>query len=94
MIVTERADVLAEIAEAIALRNEFRTDTFQDEVVRMVNGARENWRDDRHELPHRGSDAMFDALLGMADEADASPIAVRDACAYALRIAEEARVSR
>jgi hypothetical protein len=37
---------------------------------------------------------MFDALMGMADEADASPIAVRDTCARALRAAENARAAR
>lgn len=85
----ERARVLAEAAERVALWNEFRTDNFQDSVVRLVNDARENWRSDG-DLPKRGADPMFDALLGLADEAEASPIAVRDVCAEALRAAAEA----
>jgi hypothetical protein len=89
-----RSDVLAEVAERIALWNEFRTDDFQDRVVRAVNSAREHWRDERGELPPRGTDPMFDALMGMADEADASPIAVRDTCAAAMRVAESARAAR
>ncbi|HUQ42136.1 MAG TPA: hypothetical protein VM052_06525 [Candidatus Limnocylindrales bacterium] len=89
----ERADVLAEVAERVALRNEFRGDTFQDEVARMVSDAREHWRNEKRELPPRGSDTTFDALLGLAEESDASPMAVRDACAYAMRVAEEAKVS-
>ena len=87
---TERARVLAEAAERVALWNEFRTDNFQDSVVRLVNDARENWRGGDGHLPKRGSDAMFDALLGLADEAEASPIAVRDVCAEALRAAADA----
>jgi hypothetical protein len=85
--------VLRAVAERVALWNEFRTDDFQDNVVHHVNDAREAWRDDAHELPRRGGDAMFDALLGMADMADASPIAVRDACAEALRAAEDVRTA-
>jgi hypothetical protein len=90
----QRSDVLGQVAERIALWNEFRTDDFQDRVVRAVNSAREHWRDDRGDLPPRGADPMFDALMGMADEADASPIAVRDTCARALRAAENARAAR
>jgi len=90
----KRSDVLADIAERVALWNEFRTDDFQDRVVRAVNSAREHWRDERGELPARGADPMFDALMGMADEADASPIAVRDTCARGLRAAEDARATR
>lgn len=89
-----RAEVLRAAAERIALWNEFRTDDFQDTVVRHVNDAREVWRGDDQELPRRGGDPMFDALLGMADMADASPIAVRDACAEALRAADEVTTAR
>ena len=85
----ERVQVLAETAECVALWNEFRSDNFQDSVVRLVNGAREHWRGRGGELPKRGSDEMFDALMGLADESDASPIAVRDVCAEAFRAAEE-----
>jgi hypothetical protein len=88
--IIERAQVLAEAAERVALWNEFRSDDFQDRVVRLVNAAREDWRDREGELPRRGSEPMFDALMGMADEADASPIAVRDTCAEAFRAAEAA----
>jgi hypothetical protein len=86
----ERARVLAEVAERVALWNEFRSDIFQGSVVRLVNDARENWRGGNGDLPKRGSDAMFDALMGLADECDASPTAVRDVCAQALRAAEDA----
>ena len=88
--VSERARVLADAAERVALWNEFRSDNFQDSVVRLVNDARENWRGGGGDLPKRGSDPMFDALLGLADEAEASPIAVRDVCAEAFRAAADA----
>jgi hypothetical protein len=87
---SERVQVLAEAAERVALLNEFRSDNFQDTVVRLVNDARENWRGQNGDLPKRGSDTMFDALMGLADESDASPIAVRDVCAEALRAAADA----
>lgn len=83
----ERGAVLADVAERVALWNEFRTDDFQDRVARLVNSAREHWRV-RGELPAPGADPMFDALLGVAEVADSSPIAVRDACADALRVSE------
>lgn len=92
--VSERADVLRDVAERVALWNEFRTDDFQDTVVHQVNDAREGWRDDHGDLPRRGGDPTFDALMGMADMADASPLAVRDACADALRAAEEFRTAQ
>jgi hypothetical protein len=87
---SDRARVLAEAAERVALWNEFRTDDFQDSVNRVVNEARQSWRGRDGELPKRGTDPMFDALMGLADECDASPIAVRDVCAVALRAAEDA----
>ena len=80
----ERAEVLADVAERVALWNEFRTDDFQDRVARLVHDARENWRV-RGELPRSGTDPLFDALLLISEVADSSPIAVRDACADALR---------
>jgi hypothetical protein len=88
--ISERAQVLAEVAERVALWNEFRSDDFQDRVVRLVNGAREEWRDANGDLPRRGSDPTFDALMALADESDASPIAVRDVCAQAFRVADDA----
>ena len=93
MTVEQRAQILADVAERVALWNEFRTDDFQDTVVRLVNSAREHWRSDG-DLPRRGADPMLDALLGMAEAADGSPMSVRDACADALRQAEDARVAR
>lgn len=90
----ERAQVLAEVAERVALWNEFRTDDFQDNVVRLVNGARERWRDKDGELPRPGTDPLFDALMGLAEAADGSPLAVRDAAARALAVAEDLRVTR
>lgn len=84
----ERAEVLADVAERVALWNEFRTDDFQDRVARLVNGAREHWRV-RGELPAPGADPLFDALLRLAEVADSSPTAVRDACADALRESEQ-----
>lgn len=89
-----RAQVLSDVAERVALLNEFRTDDFQDNVVRIVNDAREHWRGDGGELPHSGTDPFFDALMGMSEVADSSPIAVRDACAEALRMAEESEIAR
>jgi hypothetical protein len=86
----ERAQILAETAERVALWNEFRSDNFQDSVARLVNDARESWRGRDGDLPKRGSDRMFDALMGLTDESDASPIAVRDVCAEAFRAAAEA----
>ena len=90
----EKADALADVAERVALWNEFRTDGFQDRVVRQVNDARERWRGEDGELPRRGRDPVFDALIGMADAAESSPAAVRDACAEALRVSEELRTER
>jgi hypothetical protein len=86
----QRVELLAASAERVALWNEFRTDVFQDNVVRLVNDARESWRGQGGDLPKRGADPMFDALMGLADECDASPIAVRDVCAEAFRAAEDA----
>jgi hypothetical protein len=86
----ERARVLAQAAERVALLNEFRSDNFQDSVARLVNDARESWRGRDGDLPKRGADPMFDALMGLADQSDASPLAVRDVCAEALRAAEDA----
>ena len=85
-----REQVLSDVAERVALWNEFRTDDFQDHVTRLVNSAREHWRDHDGELPRIGSDPLFDALLNIADSADGSPTSVRDACAEAFRAAEEA----
>ncbi len=82
------------MAERIALWNEFRTDDFQDRVVREVNSAREHWRQPGGQLPPRGADPGFDALLAMAEMADGSPLTVRDACADAMREGEDARVAR
>jgi len=93
MTTRERAQVLADVAERVALWNEFRTDDFQDRVVRLVSSAREHWRTEG-ELPRSGRDEMFDALLGMADNADGSMVTVRDACAEALRAAEVATLAR
>jgi hypothetical protein len=90
----DKAVALADVAERVALWNEFRTDDFQDSVVRQVNDARERWRGEDGELPRRGRDPVFDALLGMADAADSSPVAVRDACAEALRVSEELRTAQ
>ena len=86
----DRAQVLADVAERVSLWNEFRTDDFQDRVVRLVNSAREHWRATTGDLPRIGSDRSFDALLAIADVADSSPISVRDACAAALREAAAA----
>ena len=66
--VSSRPQLLAEIAERVALLHEFRTDDFQDIVVRLVQSARERWRDDQGELPPPGYDPLYDALVGIADE--------------------------
>ena len=81
------AEVLADVAERVALWNEFRTDDFQDRVVRLVNDARESWRVDG-ELPRHGTDRSFDTLMAIAAVSESSPIAVRDACAAALAAAD------
>lgn len=92
-VANERAEVLAEVAERVALWNEFRTDDFEDLVVRLVSDAREHWRTDG-ELPAPGRDRMLDALLGIAESAGGSPLSVRDACGRALRVAEVASLAR
>ncbi len=89
-----RAQVLSDVAERIALLNEFRTDDFQDNVARIVNDAREHWRGPGGDLPRPGTDPTFDALTRMSEVADSSPIAVRDACAEALRAAEGSEIAR
>jgi hypothetical protein len=89
----ERARVLADVAERVALLNEFRSDNFKDSVTRLVNDAREGWRDAHGEFPRWGSDPLFDALSGLAEAADSSPIAVRDAAARALAAAEGVRTA-
>ena len=94
MTIERQAEVLGEVAERVALLNEFRTDGFQDDVARLVNDAREHWRDEGRDLPPMGTDTLYDALTGMAEVADGSPMAVRDACAVALRVAEDVRVAR
>ncbi len=49
---------------------------------------------DRHgELPRRGADEAFDALMDLAEMADSSPIAVRDSAARALLAAEGVAVA-
>jgi len=88
----DHSNVLADVAKRVALLNEFRTDDFQDRVVRIVNDARENWRTNG-ELPRFGTDASYDALVSIASVAGSSPIAVRDACTVALD-ASEATASR
>lgn len=87
-------EVLAAVAERIALWNEFRTDDFQDRVVREVNTARQHWRQPDGGLPARGTDPGFDALLAMAEMADGSPLTMRDACAEAMREVEHSTVTR
>ena len=89
-----RAQLLAEVAERVALLNEFRTDDFQDVVTRLVHDAREHWRDDRGELPPFGFDPAYDALRGIEEESESSPLAVRDACAHAFDVAERTRTAR
>lgn len=86
----ERARILAGVAERVALLNEFRSDEFRDTVTRVVNEARERWRDVHGDLPRWGSDPMYDALSGLADAADSPPIAVRDAAGLALRASASA----
>ena len=85
----QRAEAVRDVAECVSLWNEVRTDDFQDHVIRLVNSTREHLRDADGELPRRGTDPLDDALMGIADVADASPLAVRDACARVLEAAEE-----
>jgi len=90
MMAGSRADTVRDVAERVALWNEVRTDDFQDQVVRLVNDAREQFRGGpKRELPARGDDELLDSLFEIADVADASPITVRDACAHALEVADE-----
>jgi len=90
MMAGSRADTVRDVAERVALWNEVRTDDFQDQVVRLVNDARERFRGGaKRELPARGDDELLDSLFEIADVADASPITVRDACAHALEVADE-----
>jgi ABC-type branched-subunit amino acid transport system substrate-binding protein len=90
----ERHAALRDVAERVSLWNEFRTDDFQDAVAKLVSGARELWRDGKGELPRRGADTEFDALMDLLAAVDSSPTAVRDAAAGALRAAEGTRASR
>ena len=83
----ERARALAVAAERVAALNELRTDDFQDEVVRVIDDARELWRGANGDLPSAGSDPLFDALIALADESEGSPEEVRDAVARARHVA-------
>ena len=94
MSADSRGEVVRRVAESVALWNEVRTDDFQDRVVRLVNDAREHFRDGGGELPRPGADALFDSLVTMAVVAESSPITVRDACARALREAQQSSPSR
>lgn len=90
MNIEQRAGSVREVAERVALWNEVRTDDFQDRVVRLVNEAREQFRDGvEGELPAAGADPLYDALIDVASEADSSPIGVRDACGRAFEAADE-----
>ncbi len=90
MSVEQRAESVREVAERVALWNEVRTDDFQDRVVRLVNDAREQFRNgSESEVPGAGEDPLYDALTDIAAEADSSPIGVRDACARAFEAADE-----
>ena len=91
---SDRAQVLRDVAERVSAWNEFRTDDFQDAVAKVVSGARELWRDDAGELPARGKDPGFDALMDLATAADSSPLTVRDAAARVLRAAGGVKASR
>jgi hypothetical protein len=91
---SERAQVLRDVAERVSAWNEFRTDDFQDAVSKAVSGARELWRDDAGDLPARGEDAGFDALMDLVTAADSSPTTVRDAAARVLHAAGGAKASR
>jgi hypothetical protein len=89
------AETVRDVAERVALWNEVRTDDFHDQVVRLVNDARESFREGAEsELPARGEDELLDSMLEIADVADAPRIAVRDACAHALDVAEESESVR
>jgi hypothetical protein len=90
----ERADVLRDVAERASLLNEFRSDDFQDRVVRIVYGARELWRDKDGELPRPGTDLGFDVLMDLLGAADSSPLTFRDAASRVLRAADGAKASR
>jgi hypothetical protein len=93
-VTATHGDVVREVAERVALWNEVRSDDFQDQVARLVDHARESFRDARGELPRAGADALYDALVSLALVADSAPITVRDACARALEAAEESRTAR
>ena len=87
----QRGDVLRDVAERVSLLNEFRSDDFQDAVVRIVYGAREVWRDKDGELPRRGTDPAFDALVDLVVAADSSPLTFREAASRVLRAADGAK---
>lgn len=88
----DRADVIREVVERVSAWNEFRTDDFQDATAKAVNGARELWRDDETgELPRRGTDPAFDALMELPGASDGSPLQVRDALTRLLRHVRGAR---
>jgi hypothetical protein len=90
----ERTDALRDVAERVSLLNEFRSDDFQDRVAKIVYGARELWRDKDGELPRRGTDPAFDALMDLVGAADSAPLTFRDAASRVLRAADGATARR
>jgi hypothetical protein len=90
----ERSQAVADVAERVARLNDLRTDDFQDEVARLVHESRELWRDEADELPSPGVDPLFDALVALEAEADASPEEMRDAIERARHRAEEHATAR
>lgn len=71
-----------DVVRKVRAWNDSREPTFRDLATRVIDDARESFRDGPEgELPAPGEDPRFDALLRLARVVDASPQAVLAALA-------------
>lgn len=94
----ERADARQAVAQAarhIRLWNVARGDSFQDLAMGEIESARESFRSGmEEELPGPGDDPLFDRLLALARQLDASPETVQVLCDELLDASGEAPAER